>query len=31
MAINPADLIEDVTEDGFRICRENIRDFPLEA
>ena len=31
MAITPADLIEDVTEDGFRICRENKRDMLLEA
>jgi hypothetical protein len=31
MAISPADLIEDVTEDGFRICRENKRDMLLET
>ena len=32
MAINPAALIEDGSQrDGFRICRENRRDFLLEA
>jgi hypothetical protein len=30
MANTPADLIEDVTEDGCRICRENKRDMLLE-
>lgn len=31
MAIAPDDLIEDVSENGFRIIRENKRDMLLEA
>jgi hypothetical protein len=31
MAIASANLIEDVTEDGWRISRENKRDMLLEA